>query len=713
MNPREGFHDLLFEMSNENRYDVLLVLKKEAKRITDLTREMKLTTTEVRRHVSRLTEVDLIKRDVEGFYHLTPYGETSLLLFQEFIFMSSNSEYFKTHSLSEIPIELVKQIGKLGESVSLNDAMDFFRYTEILLKDSKEYVWLLVDQFPLNSLTTIVEAVERGVLFRLVEPRERILNPDIESMTSHETLTLNRTRQTSLVDQRMVDKVHVYLFLSDNRSVIVFPTTDGQHDYRGFTATDESSLEWCRKLFLHYWDEAEHRTLTPPLEQVESTTSASGVSLGQTIIVGRESPEIDVRTIQRAVDNYDVVTLKGKFNLGQAAINIRKSVVIRGEGRENDVPSTEVYKRGWTFPFFGQQFLFEIVGEGIDVTIENIHFTDFNYTCIASRLGALARSVKIKDNRITLTTGMGRGMMFGNRGDHVIGIIVRAQDVMIEDNYLDFALSHVRGGFVSRKGFETDPNYRPDLENHESYCGIGMIVNRQVGKVTVRNNIIRNMNSRGIFANDNYESADIHIVGNIIESDVYGSYPYSSHMAGIGIMAQSTWARPTSGAHIEIFDNKIRCYKLNYCGISVYGQSIYQEGAGKLGKCIVRNNDIHLADGSVGVVIRKNDGTKVYGNKISGRAHYGFHLWGSRDREGFDLGSNGNLIEDNDMTDLEIKTPDDYSNDHVDGRMFTGSVGKSSTAHAWLNEFTANNTIKLRAGETVIDEGKNNIIERC
>jgi hypothetical protein len=137
---------------------------------------------------------------------------------------------------------------------------------------------------------------------------------------------------------------------------------------------------------------------------------------------------------------------------------------------------------------------------------------------------------------------------------------------------------------------------------------------------------------------------------------------------------------------------------------------MYREGAGKLGECIVRDNDIHLGDGHVGVLIRKNDRTEVYGNRISGKAYYGFHLWGSEDREGFDLGSNENVIEDNDLSDLEIKTPDEYSDSHVDGRMFTGSEGKSATSHVWLNKYSARNTIRIKADEMVIDEGTSNSI---
>ena len=719
MSASGGFHDFLFEISNEIRYEILVSLREKAKRITDITREMDLKTPEARRHVSRLSEVGLIQRNIEGFYHITPYGEGMLILLKEFDFMTRHRDYFQSHKLTTIPTAFLKQIGELGESRKIENAMDFLRHTENLLKESNEYIWMLVDKFPMNSLTTIVEAIERGVQFRIIEPRERILNPDIESMTSDETQALSRTRQTPLVDQRMVNDVNIYLFLSDNRGVIAFPTSDGQYDYRGFTATDCSSLNWCRELFEYYWAEAEQRTATTPVVQVQrGHLSERGESIGQVVVIGRGRPDVDAQAVQDAVDNYDEVILKGSFNLGTSTVYINRSVVLRGEGRENGIPSTKVYKKGWTFPFFVEEYLLLVSGEGINVTIENIHFTDFNYVCIRNNQG---NSVRIRDNRITLLTGMGRGMIYGGRGDHVIGIVSGGTDeptsfpsgVLIEGNHLDFALSYSLGGFLSRKGLGDDPNYRPNLENHESYCGIGVVINQNVGEVIVRGNVVRNMNSKGIYIADNYETAEIHVVGNTVVSEVYGSYSYSSHMAGQGILAQSAIDRPRSGIRVEISGNEIRYDKLNYCGIAVYGQSRYEEGAGKLGKCIVRDNDIHLGDGSVGVLIRKNDRTEVVDNKISGKAYYGFHLWGSEDREGFDLGSNDNLIEDNDLSDLEIKISDEYSDSHVDGRMFTGSEGKSATAHVWLNKFSARNMIHVKADETVIDEGTSNSITRA
>ena len=68
------------------------------------------------------------------------------------------------------------------------------------------------------------------------------------------------------------------------------------------------------------------------------------------------------------------------------------------------------------------------------------------------------------------------------------------------------------------------------------------------------------------------------------------------------------------------------------------------------------------------------------------------------------------MVEGNDMDELRIREPDEYSDNHADGRRFAGSPRGSATAHVWLGKFSKNNTVKVRTGETVIDEGEENTI---
>ena len=712
-----SFYDILFEVSNEDRHGILLQLEEETTNLTQLSKKLGLSLPETSRHVSRLCDVGLTRKDTEGLYHLTTYGRLLLKQFRELEFTAKHREYFTSHITAGIPSEFLKRIGDLSESAYTDNIPEFFHRIENIIKQAEEYVWLLVDQFPMNHLSLIVEAIDRGVQFRFLEPRNRVLDPDLEAMAAEESDAIVRRKITPLVEQRMIDEVNVFMYLSEKGCVFAFPTLKGENEYKGFISTDETSLKFCRELIQHYWDEASKRTPAPAVEVKRGHVKIVG-STSRTVVVGRERPELDAQAIQDAVDNYDEVILKGNFNIGTSTINVNRSVVIRGDGRTNDIPDTKIYKKGWKFPFVSEEFMFLIRGEGIDVTIENIHVEDFNGTCISTRQ---VNSVVFRRNRITLQTGLGRGLSFGPWGDHVVGITAGGESafrgagiggVVIEENYLDFALSFARG-FTTTKGLEREPDYRPDLQNHEAPICIGINLNRNLGKVIVRNNVIRNMNARGILSFDNWETADIEIADNTIISEVYGAYPYNNPMSGVGILAQSAWSEPRSGGRVLVEGNKIICDKVNYCGIAVHGPAMYQEGAGKLDKCLVVDNEVSLKDGSIGVMVRKSQFTEVSNNRISGEAYYGLQVTGSEDRQGMDLSANENKLEFNDMEGLKIKEPDGYSDGHVDGRMFAGSGGKSETAHVWLNGHSRGNVIKVKANETVIDDGEDNELIIC
>ena len=702
----EGLYDILFELSNDIRHKILLLLREKPERMTQVAKILQLTSPEVSRHLTRLTVALLIRKDMDNLYYVTGFGEYILNLLDDLVFMVRHRDYFVSHNAMNLPSTFQKHIPELSSYSLVDNFMVFLNFLNEKIMESTEYVWLYIDQYPLTAINSMLNAVERGVKFRIIGHSD-ITGPNVAFEEKHLTGSGNDSPN---VEIRNIEKNDVYLFISDAGNAIAFPTRDG-FDYSGFTNEDIEKDTLSKDIFNHYWSQAKPKTAVQSLDYPEAPTEK-----GKTILVNAQpDPAQNVRAIQNAVDNYDEVVLKGIFNLGSHSIVIQKSVVIRGHGRHNEIPLTKVFNRGWDFPSRERSATFGVGQEGVDVTIENIHFQDFNGYCIVNSVG---NSSIIRNNRITLDTGLGRGQTYGQEGDVLVGIMVGGGSresgsfpggVIIEGNYIDFATSYVQGGIVSKKILD-DPDYRPDLKNHENYIGYGIQLNRNLGKINVKNNVVRNINARGIIAMDNHESAEIHIEGNTVISEVYGAYPYNSHISGVGIWAQSAWSTPRTGSRVTIENNKIICDKVNYCGIGVSGPAMYREGAGKLDECIVRNNEIHLSDGSVGVLIRKADNTEISDNRISGKAYYGFHFWGSRDREGINLESNDNLIEDNDMSRLVIKPPDEYSNNHVDGRMFTGTEGKSATAHIWINKHSNNNEINVNTEESVIDEGKNNII---
>jgi hypothetical protein len=277
--------------------------------------------------------------------------------------------------------------------------------------------------------------------------------------------------------------------------------------------------------------------------------------------------------------------------------------------------------------------------------------------------------------------------------------------ILIEGNYLDFSLIYL-GVYQYRHGLPDDPEYRPDLTSYGNYRGIGIYLDLCKGKAIVRDNVVRNMNSRGIAVWDNYETARVYVKDNVVESDVYGVYPYFTMYAGVGILAQSSHLLKMQGFYVEIENNKVRCSKVNYCGIAVLGG--VREGAGKLAGGLIRSNKVHLDDGSVGVLISSIEGFDISENVLSGFAYYGIQITGREKLAGLDHRVIDTVVRKNNMDSLKIKEPDKYSDSHADGRTFAGSIGKSSTAHLWLDTNTKDNVIRIKAGETVIDEGEGN-----
>ena len=707
------FHDLLFEMSNENRYRILLIIKEEKKRITDLTRQTNLTTTEVRRHVTRLSEVGLIQRDIEGYYRVTPYGETCVFLLQEIDFLSTNKEYFKAHNPQLVPTQFLKQIGKLRNATKISNPVEYFRLTQNLLKEANTHVWIIVDQFPMNLLTSLVETIDRGVKIKIIEPRERVLEPDLDALTSEESQAYNRTRSTPLYEQRMNDDIPIQLYLSESNSIISFPRSDAAYDYTGITSTDESALNWCNDLFDHVWAQSSVRALVPTVSA--SIWSKTRVLEDTVILEGLNNPNIDPQNIQNAVNNYREVVLDGKFNLGSSQINVNKSVKIRGENRIDDVPQTEIYKKGWSFPFHQFTGIFQICGDNVDVSIENLHFSDFN--CASVFTGGVAgsgicNSLKVLNNRITINSGFGRGISGAAFGDFLHGVLIEGVGnggVLVEGNYIDLAHGSFFRGALSRGGLGDDPEYRPDLFNHEYYVGFGIAVNGCSGKVEILNNIVKNASGRGIATGTHSEQCDVIIRGNVVESDVYGSYPMSSRESGAGILATvGLGDKDLPGFSLCIENNTVRLEKLNHSGILVLGP--VTEGSSKLRGGVIRGNSIELRDGYEGIHVRKCDEFLVTGNKISGEAYYGIHLSGHRVFSNMDMSSNQNQFNENNLQGLKIKEPDDYVLNHLDGKTFTEREPR--TSYFWLDKYTKNNQVTLPAAYSIIDEGENNIVRK-
>ena len=168
----EHFHDVLFELSNEDRFNILEALMIENYNVTNMSKLLSLTTQEASRHLTRLAEAGLIEKNVSGEYELTAYGSLVLSQATGIMFATSNKEYFIDHKTDDLPPEFLCQLTKLRGSRLVTDVMVSFANIDRIINEATEYIWRLTDRYNMMSLPKLEEATERGVMLKLMQTKD-------------------------------------------------------------------------------------------------------------------------------------------------------------------------------------------------------------------------------------------------------------------------------------------------------------------------------------------------------------------------------------------------------------------------------------------------------------------------------------------------------------------------------------------------------------
>jgi predicted transcriptional regulator len=244
--------NLLFELSNVDRLNIMLELKKKPMRISHVSKKFGFTVQETSRNISRLFDANLIFKDTDGIYHLTPYGEEALNLLSGFEFLSNNKKYFTTHSLSALPPEFTKGIGAIASSKVIGEVTEGLYDFENMVREAKEYVWLMADQILASALPLIKEAVNRGVAIKKILPRNVNIPEGILALANDPAF--ERAARAHKLESRYLDRVDVVVFVSEKAATFGFPSLDGKFDYLGFCSRDETAHKWLKSMYLHYWN---------------------------------------------------------------------------------------------------------------------------------------------------------------------------------------------------------------------------------------------------------------------------------------------------------------------------------------------------------------------------------------------------------------------------------------------------------------------------
>lgn len=166
----ERLHRLLFELSSPERINVMLALQKNKLKLSQLSRQLKLTVTETSRHLQRLNDAKLIDKNSAGTYELTKFGCLALHMLASLNFLSKHREYFLEYEVSGVPTQFIDRLSELEKSVYMPQAIRNLEEGAQKIHEATKFVWILSDDILTNIIPTLIEKMKTPFDLRIILP---------------------------------------------------------------------------------------------------------------------------------------------------------------------------------------------------------------------------------------------------------------------------------------------------------------------------------------------------------------------------------------------------------------------------------------------------------------------------------------------------------------------------------------------------------------
>jgi predicted transcriptional regulator len=243
--------DLFMELASELRCSILMSVSRKPAKLSLLARELDTSVQDVHRNVNRLMDTGLVRKE-DGAVHLTEYGRIVTKQIPYFIFIKEHGEFFGEHMLGDMPEKFVQRIGALQSCEFVRSVAAVMERLKKLESGTKKQLRIMVSQAWAEEGRIIIELSMHGVQVLSIVGKNTIIPKEIIDSIGRliEKMPANQKIQT-----KMVEKVNVALYISDEQAAVMFPNMRGEIDMGAiFIGSDSAFYEWCNDLFDHYWE---------------------------------------------------------------------------------------------------------------------------------------------------------------------------------------------------------------------------------------------------------------------------------------------------------------------------------------------------------------------------------------------------------------------------------------------------------------------------
>jgi len=247
--------ELLFELANPVRYDILRRIAEKPRHLTKLAVLVDASAPEVSRHMERLGAVGVAEKNADGKYTIAPVGHIVLNCLPSLEFVSREFDYFSGHDLSLLPPSFISRLGDLGAGELRSGELGNIELVLGMLRRAEKKVRLLtVESFstPSPDGGSPLASMQERLDYRLViDKRYNFPGTGGEPPDSLRELT------------RRVPRIPAASVVTECEAAVSFPARDGKLDYSaGFYSRDGRFMRWCSDLIEFLWREGSRITRT-------------------------------------------------------------------------------------------------------------------------------------------------------------------------------------------------------------------------------------------------------------------------------------------------------------------------------------------------------------------------------------------------------------------------------------------------------------------
>lgn len=254
MSDSEELASCFLEIASWQRLEILFHLARENSTPSKLSKSLNSTNQEIHRNVERLKKSNIVEKNSEGLYQLTPFGQMILIQTKSFSFMSNNLKYFSTHGFANIPSQFIQRVGALEQTQHIKCFVKVQEKWVSIYQNAQKFIYNILFDVPYTEeiLNTVSEKLQNKTKIKSIfsesalipkQKKDLLKNPKFKSIPHHKNFK-----------RKMNKNITAVIVLNDKEASVCFPLSSGEADVsQMFYGNTTEFVKWCFDYFEDVW----------------------------------------------------------------------------------------------------------------------------------------------------------------------------------------------------------------------------------------------------------------------------------------------------------------------------------------------------------------------------------------------------------------------------------------------------------------------------